>query len=272
MLIGLGSFMFRYSVGTNSFQPEHPLDAVGLVKKAAEFGADLVQFAENLPLDDYTQADLLRVKEVASKNNIVLEAGTAGATKEILYRHLEIAKSIDAKLVRVAPHAPNLNLTYHEIRDAILLVLPEYERAGVSIGIENHFTMKSEDLVALMQEIDHPLVGTCVDTGNSIAQQEWPLETVKMLAPFAKSLHLKDYDMHMHPEGIGVNVRGCPLGEGMQDIQEVMGIIQHYGTNINVVLEQWMPKLENEIDTLKQEEEWIRRSLANGKKFIVANV
>jgi len=268
MLLGLGSYIFRYSIGTDNIKPNHPLDAIGIVEKAADLGAELVQFADNLPLDHYDQDSLVKVRSAAERRGVILEGGTAGATEDRLLRHLEIATILNAKLIRVAPHAPDEHLTWDEILQAIRKVLPKYENEGITIGIENHFTMKSEDLASLVKNIDHPLVGVCVDTGNSIAQQEWPMETVNILAPYAKSLHLKDFKLEMHPDGLGVNVRGAPLGQGNQDVKKVLSTIQHAVGDVNVVLEQWMPPCNTIQETVEQEEQWIRKGIEHTGAFL----
>ncbi|MBM7570157.1 sugar phosphate isomerase/epimerase family protein [Aquibacillus albus] len=268
MKLGLGSYIFRYAVGTNTFQPEKPMDAVKLVEKAADMGAELVQFADNLPLDNYDEASLKKVTEVAEQRGITLEAGTAGATEARLLRHLKIAKILGAKLVRIAPHAPDVQPSWDEMLHVIQQVLPQYKEANITIGIENHFMMKSEDLVALVQSIDDSLVGICVDTGNSIAQEEWPYQTVQMLAPYAVSLHLKDYKLDMHPDGIGVNVRGTALGDGRQDIQNTLNTIQKAAGDVNIVLEQWMPTAKTPLETLQQEEEWIKKGIKHIRSLV----
>lgn len=260
MLIGVGSYIFRYSVATGDLGP------VDLVEKAASYGAELVQFAENLPLDDVDNYTLDRVRETAERLGVLLEAGTAGATEVRVLRHLEIAKRLNAKLVRLTLDDHERKVTKEEAVQVIQSVLPEFEKNNIHLAIENHFTMSSEDMVYIVKQINHPLVGFCLDTANSIANQEWPDYTVKTLVPWALSLHLKDYQLEMQPQGLGVNVRGTPLGEGRQNIQKVIETVYKSNPTINVVLEQWMPAEETIEQTIKKEHKWIQQAINTMKR------
>jgi sugar phosphate isomerase/epimerase len=267
LLIGAGSYLFRYSVGTQAFQPEKPISALQLVEKAADLGFELVQFADNLPLDTLDNAMLSELGETAAMRSIVLEVGTAGATVDRMIRYLDIAERLNAKLVRLAPHAPDTHPTMAETLAVIKEILPRYRKAGLAIAVENHFTMSSEDLAGLVREINDPFVGVCLDTANSIVQQEWPIETVGILGEFTLNLHLKDYKLSAHPDGIGVMITGAPLGYGDQNIEAILNFLRDTGKNVNMVLEQWMPTASTVQETLNNEELWIRQSIETAHRI-----
>src|SRR5262245_38729718 len=65
-------------------------------------------------------------------------------------------------------------------------------KQGLRLAVENHKDWRSDELVGLLKRLSSRHVGICVDTGNSIALLEEPLETVAALAPWAMSVHLKD--------------------------------------------------------------------------------
>lgn len=268
MQIGAGSYLFRYAVGTDKVRPPHPLGPVELVERAAALGFDLVQFADNLPLHPYGEQVWNQTRETARKYGLTLEVGTAGTKPERMRQYLKIAKCLDAKLLRITPHASDTHPTREEAADAIREVLPAFREAGVAIAIENHFTMASEDLLWLVREIDDETVGICLDTANSIVQQEWPMETVRLLGDYAISLHMKDYKMSAHPDGVGVLIEGAPLGEGDQQIQAILDELQQRGKRLPLVLEQWMPPADSIEKTLQQEEAWIRQSVAHARNLL----
>jgi sugar phosphate isomerase/epimerase len=268
MLLGLGSYIFRYSVGTESFRPERPMGPVELVEQAANLGAGLVQFADNLPLDGYSDEVLDLVRETANQKGIVLEVGTAGAKEDRLLRYLQIAERLNAKLLRITIHAPDTHPSDEEALAVFKAILPKFKNAGITIAIENHFTMTSQNLLSLVDQINDPIVGICLDTANSIVQQEWPMETVQMLSKHAVSLHLKDYKLTAHPEGVGVMITGAPLGAGDQDIDAIMNHLKLQGKDLHMILEQWMPPFETEEATLRNEIEWIRQSIKAARRFI----
>ncbi len=268
MQLGAGSFLFRYAVGNDKVQPPNPLGPVELVGKAAKLGFDLVQFADNLPLSPYGEEVLDQTRETARQHGVTLETGTAGARPERMLQYLAITKRLDAKLLRITPHATDTHPTREEAADAIREVLPAFREAGVAIAIENHFTMTSADLLWLVRTIDDESVGICLDTANSIVQQEWPMETVRQLADYAISLHMKDYRMSAHPDGVGVLIEGAPLGAGDQQIQTILDELEQRGKHLPMVLEQWMPPYSSIEETLQQEDEWIRQSVAYARSIL----
>jgi len=265
MLIGAGSYLFRYAIGTAACRPEHPLLPVELVERAADYGFELVQFADNMPLDDLRPEELDAIRQSAERRNMAIEVGTAGAETERLLLYLAIAERLGAHLVRLAPHSPDVSPDAEELYQVLTEALPSYRRAGVAIAVENHFTLASELLASVIRRVNDPLVGVCLDTANSIAQQEWPLQTVRLLGEHAVNLHLKDYKVTARPDGIGVTIGGAPLGQGDQDIKGILDALK--GKRMNMILEQWMPIADTPEETLKQEEAWIRASLAAARQF-----
>lgn len=237
------------------------MGAIELVEKAADLGFELVQFADNLPLDSLDATMLEKLREAASLRKLVIEVGTAGARADRMYRYLDIAERLGARLVRLAPHAPDTRPTVAQTLAVLQEVLPRYRKAGVSIAIENHFTMASSDLAALVRGVNDPLVGVCLDTANSIVQQEWPMETVNILGGLTINLHLKDYQITAHPDGIGVLIGGKPLGYGDQNIEAILNFLSGAGKRVNMILEQWMPMGSHPQETLAMEELWIRQSV-----------
>ena len=46
-----------------------------LIEKAAEFGIHVVQIADNLPLDTFSDTELMKIKSFASDLNVKIEVG-----------------------------------------------------------------------------------------------------------------------------------------------------------------------------------------------------
>lgn len=267
MLLGFGSYIFRYAIGNKNFQHDAMLTPIEVLEKSSELGAEVLQFADNCPLDNLSKEELDNLKKRSEELNVKLEAGMAGLTKERLIKNLEIAKHLNTNLLRVATHYNNIEPSNEEIIKIIKEVLPKFQEAGVSIAIENHFTITSIELVNIINEIGNPLVGVCLDTGNSIAQKEWPRETTELLAPYCLSLHLKDFKLSMEPDGLGVDIRGKILSVDSEDIFFHIDTVKKYTTNFNVILEQWMEAEETARETLEKEEAWIKQNLINAKSY-----
>ena len=66
---------------------------------------------------------------------------------------------------------------------SLALAAPVVARHGVRLAVENHKDWRADELVALLKRLGSDHVGVCLDTGNSIALLEDPMEVVEALAP-----------------------------------------------------------------------------------------
>jgi sugar phosphate isomerase/epimerase len=78
-------------------------------------------------------------------------------------------------------------------------------------------------MIPLLKRFDSEFLGICVDTGNSIALLEDPMEVVRAYAPLALSVHLKD--MGVRPYDEGFRLAEVPLGEGFLDIPAMVAVL-----------------------------------------------
>ncbi len=67
---------------------------------------------------------------------------------------------------------------------SLSLAAPIVVKHGVRLAVENHKDFRSDELVTLLKKLNCDHIGTCVDTGNSLALLEDPIETVETLAPW----------------------------------------------------------------------------------------
>jgi sugar phosphate isomerase/epimerase len=97
------------------------------------------------------------------------------------------------------------------------------ERAGVNVAVENHQDLASEELLWLCESIGSQSFGITLDTGNTLATAEEPLDFARRVAPYTKNVHLKDYWIYLSEEGYHL-VR-CPLGQGIVDFPALLEIL-----------------------------------------------
>jgi sugar phosphate isomerase/epimerase len=102
-------------------------------------------------------------------------------------------------------------------------VVPVCERYGISLAIENHQDLTSEELLTLLELLDSEWVGVCFDTGNPLALLEDPRECATAFGPLVRSVHLKDYQVAARSDGFALV--GCALGEGVVDLNGVVEVI-----------------------------------------------
>ncbi|WP_179378062.1 sugar phosphate isomerase/epimerase family protein [Jannaschia marina] len=263
-MLGLGSYTFRWSIGHKGLLPPEPLTHLDLIGIAAEHGLGLVQFADNIPVDTLDAAGLAMLRAEADAKGVSIEIGTQAFDADQVGRYLGIAKMLDAELLRVALDAPDAAVPVPELATAFRDLLPQARAAGVRIAIENHFNYPSPRLVALLEEIDDPSVGVCLDVANSICAGEWPAETVARLAPHTINLHLKDYDILPDPYGVGFAIEGVPLGQGRTDCRAVLEALPR-DREVNVILEHWLPRRDDMAAARAAEHDWLRQGVAHAR-------
>lgn len=105
----------------------------------------------------------------------------------------------------------------------------------VSLAIENHKDWRTNELVALLERLDSPNIGVCLDTGNSIALLEDPMETIEQLAPWAFTTHLKDMAVEEYEDGF--LLAEVPLGKGFLDLPRIVSTLRKARPNIKFNLE-----------------------------------
>ncbi len=112
---------------------------------------------------------------------------------------------------------------------------PLTEKHRIPLAVENHKDHRDEQRIALLEHISSEFVGACVDTGNSFALLEDPLETIRRFAPWAKSVHLKDQAVQPHPNGFVL--ADIPLGQGAMPLPEMVRILKAAKPDIRFSLE-----------------------------------
>lgn len=120
-------------------------------------------------------------------------------------------------------------------RRMVELAAPVAERHHLPLAIENHKDQRNDERIALLEQIDSEFVGVCLDTGNSLALLEDPIETVEAFAPWAKSVHLKDQAVQEYPDGF--LLADIPLGQGCFDLPKMVQILAQANPKIRFVLE-----------------------------------
>lgn len=115
------------------------------------------------------------------------------------------------------------------------LAEPIARRQRVKIGIENHKDFHAAELAEMLERMSSPHIGACVDTGNSIALLEDPMQVVETLAPFAVTTHIKD--MAVQEMADGFLLAEVPLGEGILDLPRIFELFEKYNPDIAYHLE-----------------------------------
>ena len=263
MKLGITSYAYRWAVGGDfrfgeDFKLETPLSVFDLINKVSELRLDVLQICENISFDMAAE-DYKRVGKVAEAKGIALELGAAGIDLSILNKYVQIADLTGSHLLRLYPQERE---PIERLIEKIRSFLPVLRDRELTFGIENSSLClyTSHQLAEIFEQVDDPLVGACIDVVNSTGLLEKPLDTIKVLSPYAVSVHLKDYCVERKTIG-GYTIFGMPLGKGMLDVKAVLDIIEKSGRNPNILLEQWMERTDSEEETLEEEERWLKESV-----------
>ena len=149
---------------------------------------------------------------------------------EKLGRTLERARWLGATAVLLHPGQLKPETRYDHAwewtREALKAVAPLAERHGVSLAIENvwnKFLLSPTELRQMIDEVDHPLIGTYFDVGNCILYG-YPEHWVAILGSRIKKVHVKDFK-----RSIATGRGFCQLLDGDADYPAVMAELRRAG-------------------------------------------
>ena len=141
-------------------------------------------------------------------------AATAGA--------LVVIPAVIGRWNDAAPRVGYAN-AYACVLDALLELRHDAEARGVALAIENvwnRFLLSPLEAARLLDEVNSPAVGWCLNTGN-VAPVGYAADWISTLGGRIVGVHLTDYDVRRcGPEGF------CPLGEGSVDFVEVLAALR----------------------------------------------
>ncbi len=260
---GISSWSYPWAMGVKVGPlPERKMTALELLEKAREYGVGLVQFADNLPLEEVSQAELEKIKAFGDEHGIALEVGTKGNNKEQLMRFLGIAQLFESPLLRVLPAFFGSAGVMADVETNIRKVLPEFDRAGITIVLENTEAFRADEYVALMERVDHPRFRMCLDLANALGCMEGPEYVMERLLPWVGNFHFKDVKVKRSETVMGFSVYGTPSGQGDLDLSWALEQFKSLRLDPSVIIELWPPFTEGIEQTMELEDCWVKESVA----------
>jgi sugar phosphate isomerase/epimerase len=108
-------------------------------------------------------------------------------------------------------------------------------REGIRLAVENHKDWRADELLRVLKDVGNEHVGVCLDTGNSIALLEDPMEVVEALAPLTFTTHFKDMALEEYKQGF--LLAEVPLGTGVLDLPRVIRLVRRARPEVRLNLE-----------------------------------
>ncbi|REE93134.1 sugar phosphate isomerase/epimerase [Paenibacillus taihuensis] len=231
MRFGLSMFGTTYAMGLHPRSTAAPMTAEAVLYQAVQSG---LQGAE-LPAGLLAKADQQAIIRFAREHELYLVVAEGGFDPERLGEAIALAKSVGASVVRTVAGGAMLGGDRRhmaggwqpflaKVREGLAEATAIAEQAGVTIAIENHQDLASEELIWLCESISSHHIGLTLDTGNPLATAEEPVDFARRIAPYLKNVHLKDY--WIHPTDEGYRLVRCPIGQGAVDFPALMDVFR----------------------------------------------
>jgi 3-oxoisoapionate decarboxylase len=247
MLLGLHTYSFHlHGMGQNwggyRLAWEPVWDIFGLLDEAKKLGLEGLHVTA-ADLGSTADAHLKDVRKAAEERNLYLEYNfslDASSYDDRLTNTMEegiaIAEKIGSDIAKISmdvhrPH-PVCGSAFHpevipqleRIAKLALNAAPVAQNAGVRLCMENHTEAFSDEVIWVIHRVNHPFVGACVDTNNSLMVGEDPLTAIRKLAPLAFTNHFSDHRIFF--DQYGCRITGVAAGTGDVPMREAYRIIR----------------------------------------------
>ncbi|MGD9348932.1 MAG: TIM barrel protein, partial [Desulfobacterales bacterium] len=205
--------------------------------------------------------------------NFSMDIGNQGiGIQHDLAEAIATAQALGADIVKVSmdlirPRPVAASRFHPDVMDQIKSVasrlkqmIPAAVDADVKIAVENHCDTFSEEILWLLDRVDHPQVGACIDTVNAFMVMEDPMVAIENLAPRAYTNHFRDDRIEF--QRYGCKLTGTAVGDGDIDMKRAYEIIKTQSSmkRINIETEMEIPTDDME-SALRMEKETIERSI-----------
>ncbi|MFV0461079.1 MAG: sugar phosphate isomerase/epimerase family protein [Actinomycetales bacterium] len=254
MAIGLSTYSLFWQWHETA---DKPMPLAGQLELTRKYGADLLQICDYPALDDLADRDLRQIATTAEGLGLGLELGTRGLHPDHLRSYLRLADVLGVRLVRSmvradeAAHAPQL----------LASAIADYERAGVALALETYEQVPTARLIQIVDEIDSPSLGICLDPGNCVAALETPRQTIDLVAHRVLNLHVKDFAFTRQQGWVGFTYAGAKLGQGQLDLEYLLAAVRPDERGINQIVEHWLVWQGDSATTRRVELEWTQHSV-----------
>lgn len=245
MGIVVHSYGARWQSGAQSLTYPGFRNAVDFLHHCHQIGAGGIQVTVRGWASDFAK----KVRDEREKTGLYLE-GSIGLPKSkadmvLFEEEVSRAKEAGASVLRCVSLGPRRYEALHSYREflefqekgllALQLAEPVLKKYRVKLAVENHKDWRSEELVAILHQLDSEWIGVTLDFGNSMALLEDPIQTAQLLAPYVYSTHIKDMAVEPHEQGFLMSE--VPLGTGILDLRKIARLCQKFFPSVTFNLE-----------------------------------
>ena len=237
---------------------------------------------EGVHLDDgvleYLDAGYLKEVGAAARDaglyleyNFSMDRGRFGiGIQHDLTAAIETARNLGADIVKVGmdlrrprPVAasrfhPRVIEQMKAVADLLRNAAPLAAEHGIRLAVENHCDSFSEEILWLLDRVDSPVVGACIDTVNGLHVTEDPMAAIERLTPRAFTNHFRDDRIEF--QRWGFKLVGTAVGEGDIDMRRAYELFRdrscmdriNIETELETPLDDMQSALDMEIDAVRR--------------------
>lgn len=283
MLLGLHTYsLYLHGIGQAwaGFELPWPrqLTTFELMNTIVRLGLDGIHL-DDAVLESLEASYLQEVRAAAAERGLYLEynfsmdfGGFGIGIQHSLEEAVATAHALGADVVKVSmdmrrprPLAasrfhPEVVARMKAFAQQLKAVAPTAESAGIRIGVENHCDSFSAEILWLLDLVEHPAVGACIDTANALMVMEDPMVAIENLAPRAVTNHFRDDRIEL--QRYGLKLTGAAVGEGDIDMRRAYEIfcIKSTMQRINIETEMEIP-IDDKETALRMELDTVERSI-----------
>jgi len=258
MPMGLSTYAFFWR---GSDRVAEPMSLEAMLEETAALGGDVFQICDYPTIEAFDEARLEQLRTRAERLGIRLELGTKGLASDHLERYLEIAERLGVSLLRSMLYAGDDRPTTEEAIRRLEAILPRLCRQSVTLALETYEQVAVDELRRVIDHIDDPHIGICLDPANCVAALESPESVIARTFERVVNLHIKDFHFTRAAGWVGFQLIGCPLGEGQLPFEAMMRRVDPASRGISQVIEHWLPWQTDAATTCRLESEWTRHNL-----------
>lgn len=257
MRLGISSYTYPWATRLAPGEPGR-MDAHALIDQTRVFGLQVLQLADAVALHALGDAEIDAIGAHAARAGVTLELGTRAENAVHIQRYLVLAARLNIRLLR-------LSLRGQTPAEMIALLGPyvsQLEAADVRLALENHETLRAQQLLHVLESIASPRVGVCFDTANSLGCLEGAAQVFDALAQHIANVHVKDVRARRSADNSGFVIEGVPAGQGQIDLTDLFARLRALDRPMSVILENWVPGEATLTATLEKERMWAAESVA----------
>ena len=214
-----------------------------LMDLANEWGLDGLHVTA-VDLGSKDPEHLAKIKKAAEEHGLYMEYNCSldeefdKRLNETFESACTVAKGFGADLVKFSldirrpkplygsAFCPQVMRQLCNVVDGIKKALPLYREAGIKLCVENHTETFADEIVWVVEQVNDPMVGVCVDNINSVSVLESPEYSDKRLAPYAFCCHFCDNELIRDQHG--AHFIGVALGQGDIDCKKTLDALKAY--------------------------------------------